>query len=234
MTHREPSAPGQGAASAGRRLYFTLMAAAAILWLLVFLIPPSTVNGALNPIYQEDGLVDFLSPLGYVACILMIVLRGGPFFAFNRALLVNFLLLILTLREYDFHTRFTSMSITKLKFYISGEVPLHEKLPAFLVLCVIAWAVLTLVKRHGCGFLDGLKQVDPMWVAIAVGIVLIVLSQAMDGIGRDFRMVGMPLDVFETDRFEALEETLEFGIPIYFFIAALAYFGMKKGGSIEA
>jgi hypothetical protein len=163
-----------------------------------------------------------------MACILLIVLLGGAAFAVTRALPVFFLLLVLIMREYDFHTRFTSMSITKLKFYISGEVPLHEKLPAVIVLCIIAWAVLTLFKRYGRTFWAKLKKADPMYIAIAVAIALIVLSQAIDGIGRDFKMIGMPLGVLGKDRFEALEETLEFGVPIFFFIAIIAYFGTKK------
>jgi hypothetical protein len=228
MTDRQPALSGSEIRENGNVLYFAMMAAAAILLLLVFLLPASTVDGHVNPIYAEDGLIDFLSPLGYMACILLIVLLGGAAFALTRALPAVFLLLVLIMREYDFHTRFTSMSITKLKFYISGEVPLHEKLPAVIVLCIIAWAVLTLVRRYGRAFWAKLKKADPMCLAVAIAVALIVLSQAIDGIGRDFKMIGMPLGALGKDRFEALEETLEFGVPIFFLIAIIAYFGTAR------
>ena len=230
MTDRPPALPGSEARQNGAVFYFVLMAAVAVVLLVIFLFPASTVDGHVNPIYAEDGLIDFLSPLGYIACILLIVLSGGAAFALTRALPAIFLLLVLVLREYDFHTRFTSMSITKLKFYISGEVPLHEKLPAVIVLCIVAWAILTLVRRYGRAFLAKLKKADPMCLAIAIAVVLIALSQAIDGIGRDFKMIGMPLGAAGKDRFEALEETLEFGVPIFFFIATMAYFGMHGNG----
>lgn len=212
--------------AAGR--YFALMVAAVALLLGILLFAPAEVNGALNPVYVEGGFVESLTPIGYVFCIVLIFAQGGLAFIWRRALGIVIVLLAMTLRELDFHTRFTPMSVEKLKFYTSPLVPLHEKVIALLIVGFVVVTAITLLVRYGRAFLEGLRRFDPVSVATTVAVLDIGFSKSIDGIGNRLADIGYTLGQSAGLHFEAVEETSEFGIALFAIIAVLAYFGSAR------
>lgn len=212
----------------GNSRYFVLIGLVLLMQLLIVAWNASTVNGHLNTLFTEDGLVEVQSPIGYGLCIVLIVALGGFRFAFTRAFSLVIVFFVMLLRELDFHTRFTTMSITKLNFFLSEEVPLHEKIFAFIALALIACAVLHVLITHGRSFLAGLKRLSPMSIAAVISMLMLALSEGMDGIGGTLGRLGFPIGLDATDTFEKVEETLELGISIFAALAILAYFSAKR------
>jgi len=208
--------------------FYILMFATVIGTLLVILLNPGTVDGQFNPLFEEGGFIEGLSPMGYVFCVLLIIAHGGFRFAFTRALPLVVVLLAMTLRELNFHVLFTSMSIEKLDFYTSPAVPLHQKVIAFLVIALVAAAVLLLIVRHGRVFLAGLWKLDPVSLGTALAIGEILLSKSIDGINNRLADIGYFMSDETTNMFAKVEETAELGISLYAIIAILAYFGSAR------
>jgi hypothetical protein len=230
MTDLTPTHLSLAASPANNARYYALMAATLAGLLLVIVLNPATVNGQLNPLFEEGGFVEGLSPMGYVFCIVLIIAQGGFRFAFTRAFSLVVILLAMTLRELDFHTRFTVMSLEKLKFYISPDVPLGQKAIGLLVLLLLAAAVLHVLRRHGKGFLAGLGKGDPVSVATAFAIGSILLSKSMDGLNNRLDDLGYVIGGNTTHVLEKIEETTELGISLFAIIAIIAYFGSAREG----
>lgn len=228
MTDLTPTHFSLVATPANSVRYYALTAATVVGLLLVIVLDPATVGGQINPLFEEGGFVEGLSPMGYVFCIALIIAQGGFRFAFTRAFSLIVILLAMTLRELDFHTRFTVMSLEKLKFYISPEVPLGQKAIGLLILLLLATAVLHVLKQHGKSFLAGLRKGDPVSIATALAIGSILLSKSMDGLNNRLDDLGYAIGGNTTHVLEKIEETTELGISIFAIIAIIAYFGTAR------
>ncbi len=215
--------------------HYLLIACVLVAQLLIVVLNPSRVDGHLNPLFLETGPIETLSPLGYGLCMVLIVALGGIRFAFTRAFSLMVVLLAMLLRELDFHTRFTAMSVTKRDFFLSGEVALFEKLLAFFVLALIGVAVLHVIATYGRPFVERLRRFDPVGIAAALSMAMVVSSLVLDGGGRSLARIGFPVSAESGNFLEKVEETLEMGIPIFAALAILAYFsGRMKGVNREA
>ncbi len=212
----------------GTGRYFALMAGLLAIQLLIIILNPSDVGGHLNPLFRESGPIEELSPICYALCMVLIVALGGAKFAFTRALSLMVALLAMMLRELDFHTRFTVMSITKTRFFLSGDVPLQQKVLAFLALALIGLAVLHVIFAHGRAFVARLRRFDPVGVAAALSIAMILLSEGLDGAYNTLAKIGLPITIAQGEFLEKVEETAEMGIPIFAALAILAYFGTRR------
>ncbi|MGB3416554.1 MAG: hypothetical protein WBG88_16940 [Mesorhizobium sp.] len=212
----------------GTGRYFALMAGLLAIQLLIIILSPSDVGGHLNPLFRESGPIEELSPICYALCMVLIVALGGAKFAFTRAPSLMVVLLAMMLRELDFHTRFTVMSITKTRFFLSGDVPLQQKVLAFLALALIGLAVLHVIFAHGRAFVARLRRFDPVGVAAALSIAMILLSEGLDGAYNTLAKIGLPISIAQGEFLEKVEETAEMGIPIFAALAILAYFGTRR------
>ncbi len=230
MTDLSPTSFSLAAAPANSVRYYALMATTLAGLLLVIVLDPATVGGQLNPLFEEGGFVEGLSPMGYLFCIALIVAQGGFRFAVARAFPLIVILLAMALRELDFHTRFTVMSLEKLKFYISPEVPPGQKALGLLVLLLLAAVVLHVLRRHGRNFLAGLSKGDPVSVATALSIGSILLSKSLDGLNNRLDDLGYAIGGNTTHVLEKIEETTELGISLFAIIAIVAYFGSAREG----
>lgn len=208
--------------------YFALMAGLLAVQLLIIILPPSDIGGHLNPLFRESGPIEELSPIGYVLCMVLIVALGGVKFAFTRALSLMVVLLAMMLRELDFHTRFTDMSITKARFFLSAEVPLEQKALAFPALALVGLAVIHAILAHGRAFVASLRRLEPAGVSAALSIAMILLSEGLDGAYKSLERVGVPITMAYGEFLEKVEETLEMGIPIFAALAILAYFSTRR------
>lgn len=228
MTDISSSTADLAAAPANNARYYFLMAAVVVGLAIVMLTSSASIDGGLNPLFQEGGFVEGLSPIGYVFCIVLIIAQGGFRFASTRALALIVVLIALTLRELDFHVRFTVMSLEKLKFYWSPEVPLVQKAIGLVVLIALAAAVIHLIRKHGTAFLSGLRIGDPVSVATLFDIGSIGLSKSIDGINHRLADMGFSMGAQSAHVFEMIEETTELGISLFAIIAIIAYFGSAR------
>jgi hypothetical protein len=230
MTDLAPTRLDLSATPANAARYYVLLAATAVGLLLLILLNPATIDGRLNPLFQERGFIEKLSPIGYLFCIVLIIAQGGFRFAFSRALALTVILFAMTLRELDFHTRFTVMSMEKLKFYISSSVPLEQKAIGLLVLLLLAAALVLILKRHAGPFMAGLARGDPVSLATLFAIVSVALSKSIDGLNNRLADLGFSISGEATHFVEKIEETAELGVPLFLLVAIIAYFGSAREG----
>jgi len=205
---------------------YVVLTCLSLLLVAIATILPAEIAGI--PVYDEDGLIEDLTVLGYALCAVLILILGGWAFARTKALGILAILFLLIFRELNFHTRFTTMSMTKTSFYLSADVPFVEKLAAILVGAFVIWVGLTVVLRYARPFLIGLRARQPMILAIACAMIGAVLSEVLDGLRRKLADVGLVLPESSEQVFTRFEETIELGIPLFLIIAVVMYFSSRN------
>ncbi len=176
---------------------------------------------------DEGGVVENATVLGYVLCVVYIIIKGGLDYIKKYPYFV-LIPILFALRELDFDKRFTTMGILKLKFYFSDKVPLNEKIVGLLVIALLAYVVISIIKNHLKDFLINLKQGSP----VAIGALLIFLaagiSKSVDGIGRKLSSLGINISENFSNIALVVEEILELGIPILLLATYYVYFSMQN------
>lgn len=171
---------------------------------------------------REHGEIEMGTVVGYFACIVLMLARGGNGFVVRHWFL-PLILLLMTLKELDFDKRFTTMGILKISFYLSAEVPVVEKLIALFIIALAMYAVVTLVKKHFSEFIVKLRSLRPEALAIGVAIAFVVISTGLDGLDRKLAGIGITTGESISTIAELIEEILEFGIPLMLLIGIWTY-----------
>lgn len=210
------------------RHYFKLMTAVvAVIGLLLaaVLAMKSTVA---REFLGEGGVIETLAAGGYIVCVASLIREGG-FRWVGRHFYFAAIVVAMCLRELDFHSNYTTMSITKSSFYVAGHVPLGEKLGAVLVLGFLIVCGVVMVRRHGRSFFKGLRNLDAVALAIAAAGLSAVAAKSLDGIGRKLGEIGLIVPESVEMVSLAIEEVLELGIPAFAALAVFAYFTSRNG-----
>ncbi len=178
----------------------------------------------------ESGPIEVASAVGYFACVLYMIARGGRDFLVSRGYFVV-LTLLFGFRELDFDKAFTTMGILKSRFYLSSDVPIPEKVIGLLVIALIFWTVFQLLRNHFVEFLQGLKQRAP--VALGVGLIffLLAFSKSIDGLARKLKPFGIETSAEVSRWAGSVEEVLELGIPIYMVLTFHAWLSRRRAES---
>jgi len=89
-----------------------------VLYVGVILLPPDLTLMMV----VENGPVEMLSAVGLLGAAFWLFCRTGRNTS-GQPITAGFLVLLLGLRELDFHARFTTMGVFKTKYYLSPLVP---------------------------------------------------------------------------------------------------------------
>jgi MFS family permease len=175
---------------------------------------------------RENGLIEFFSAVGYfigtvIAVFIAVRLRWPTGFS------VSLIMLLFGLRELDFNAKFTTMGISKIKFYLSPEVGVIEKsIVVFLVILLFTF-LYKFLKKHTKDFIKSFKQGVSHTVTAAAGIICLPLSKFLDGgfqwldeIGQGYRLV-------------FFEESIELAIPYFFIFAMLQFYKSTSNEGIK-
>ena len=158
-------------------------------------------------VIHEGSFVETLTVIGYfIAFFAAIVLQMRGRISFGAGAAV--ILLSMSLRELDFHTRFTTMGIFKSRFYISDAVPLTEKIIAALITLSLIYFIAAFLKKHSRFFLIALKSRNKAAFLALNGIIFSIISKLIDSSPLLFAQI--------------VEETMELAIP-YFFLSAMLH-----------
>lgn len=193
------------------REFFTVVFFLCGLSAAFFLIPRQTSIALL----KESGPVENAQFLLYLvgAVVSWTVAARG---IWKNGLLGGTILAVFALRELDIQTAFTSMSVTKTRFFISPDVPVQAKLIAGVAFAAIAYIVFRFTK-NAVPAIRSIRAKREAWVAPTLtGVVLIPVSLVLDGTERYLKSLGV--EYGETTVFVSmvLEEMSELGIPLMF------------------
>ncbi len=184
------------------------------------LVLPEPLSAAF---LEEGGPVETMSAAGFVVCVVALFREGsGPFLRRHYYLVA--ILVAMALRELDFHSDYTTMSITRARFYLSPAVPLGEKLGAVAAVGFLAWCGLLMLRRFGRDFVAGIRRLDSVALAVALAAGSAILAKSLDGLPRKLSGFGIDLAADAQRMALALEEVVELGIPAFLLIAIFSYF----------
>lgn len=210
----------------------TLWIIAVLVCILVIFSIASSLTGDTKLFFiKEGGLVETASAIGYLVAAGILFALG---WRSNRRGTWPFLVLLLffAAREFDFDKRFTDVGVLKPKFVTSPTDPLWVKIIGISIVIVILTALFTVLRRHGVSFLKSLKKPEPLNMSIFLGASFIVLTKAaLDGFVRKMRGFGLDFGSSVNDVVTDIEESMEFGIPLFFLIAVIIYFQREKAAS---
>jgi hypothetical protein len=197
-----------------------------IVGLFILMLVGSVLLGSerfVQTLTGEGGAVETLSAAGYLVAAAMLVREANQQFLKTHFYFVV-ILLALCMRELDFHNLMTTMSITKTSFYVSGDVPLLEKLAASVALATIGAAVVLAGLRHGRQFIAGLRGFHLPAVGVLAAGLSIIAAKTLDGLPRKLEGLGIDLGASAAVVSTGIEEVIELGIPLFLMCAVLAFF----------
>lgn len=175
----------------------------------------------------ENGPVEMLSAVGLLAAAFWLFCRAGRN-ASDRPISAGILVLLLGLRELDFHARFTTMGVFKTKYYLSPAVPAGEKaIVSFIMICIIIIAVRYLTHNFG-RFVIALRLRQPVAMAILAAIGYGLLGKGLDSLSTPLEPL---ITLFSSDPklfLRTAEECIEFGAPICILLALYYSSGLYR------
>lgn len=182
---------------------------------------------------EESGPVETLSAVGYFVCASIMAVCFGR--ELRRRWCLPLVVVLMGLRELDFHSRMTTMSFTKIRYFTSSQVPLTEKIIVVFVLALVAWAGWRLLKNHGRIFWEGLKARSFVAIGVLLGIIFAVVAKKLDGLPRKLRSLNLGTPEEMARLAQNMEEVLKLGIPVMFTVALLYYvFTRNRSGASRA
>ncbi|WP_163338649.1 hypothetical protein [Desulfopila sp. IMCC35008] len=174
----------------------------------------------------EHGPIEMLTVIGYfIAAFGLVVL---PFFRPGvRTVLGGFLVLLLGLRELDFHSKFTTMGIFKSRYYLSPDVPLPEKGIVSLLMILLVIVLVYFSRTHFPGFLDGLKKKESVAVNVGLALLFAIGSKGMDSISASLHWIAALYHENPARSMQINEEVIELAIPL-FLLCAIYHLAGKR------
>jgi hypothetical protein len=211
-----------------RKAVFTMIAALGIIFgLSIFLS-----GHERDLLIEEGGIVESMTVILYSLCAVQILYFGGYSFQRKYYYFVT-IVVLMGLRELDFHSRFTSMGIFKARFYTTASISPVEKLIGFSVIAYLIWIAVALFRYHRRDFILEFKDRSLLSFCILGAACLVAVSKTLDGLSRKLKSIGVSLKDQDSMHFTALEEVMELGIPIALILSFHIYFQRKQAAALD-
>ena len=180
---------------------------------------PKEVFAAL---FAETGPYEVMSIVLWVTLggLLLLSLPLQP----RSVLAMAVLSFVFAAREADWHKKFTVMSLEKIKFYLSPDVPVLQKILGGIVFIAVTIALIYLAKRlyNYLVHENGLRS--PLGQLLVLPAVLLPLSKILDRIASQiYEIFGIRLPETISQLIAAYEEGLEMALPALFIVALLLF-----------
>lgn len=197
--------------------------------ILFCLVPADT----LIHLMEEGQLVETLTLYAYVIALLYFIFRPNLYIAFLTRCSIILALFAMMAREADLHKYIAHMSMLKLRFW-TGDLPLVDKLEAFVIILPISVACIYLLVKHAKNVLAEARSQQDYAITTVVLVVLIPLTNIAD------RSLGILKETFGWHAQNWLialqtsqEEMLEMSLPLLALVAALQFRHSKEAKAIR-
>ena len=97
---------------------------------------------------QENGPVENVTLVAYVVAIAAILYYGRNVLFVRTRFALSIMLAYMFMREADMHKWLNGLSILKIKFWLSGEIPLIDKFWAVVILVPVLWMLYYFLKNY--------------------------------------------------------------------------------------
>ncbi len=184
-------------------------------------------EGIIENIFKENSIIETVSVVGYLVAsgwLFYIGLRDKH----NPSLLTGILVLLLGLRELDFHMRFTTVGIFRTKFFVSYEVPLAEKVVGAVIVMVLAVVIIKYCRRNYSLFFKSLRAGKAWAIDTGLAIVFMVISKWLDDGPESLEWI---ISLIHRDPEMCMwifEEVIEMAIPALILLAIFQYRHVKN------
>jgi hypothetical protein len=178
----------------------------------------------IDALREESGPLENGTVLAYAVCAVMALIyaqKGLWRSGVNGCMIFT----AFALRELDFHKRFTVMSVTKTKFFVSPDVTLTAKLISGVILTALITLLFLLVKNNFTKLLSGIKTHEKWAFSAVTGIALLPMSVVLDSTRRWLTDLGVELLDTQQLIFGFSEDLVELAIAVFFL---MAFFQWKK------
>lgn len=172
-------------------------------------------------LFSEQGFFEQFSIIAWIAAGLALLFRhraSSPHLAWSMTLLC----FLCAAREDDWHKKFTTDGILKLKYYTKSVAPLSEKIPAALIasvfLLLIGYATVIAYRALRSGLWRASTSVQLSLFGIALFFVGKVFDRSISLIDEFFH-IKVPYSIGHY--IGAYEEGFEMWSPLLFTVAAL-------------
>ncbi|MCA1787760.1 MAG: hypothetical protein LC657_17435 [Desulfobacteraceae bacterium] len=180
-----------------------------------------------SELVRENGVVENLSAGGhFFFCFVLLYLNLTGMVKTGPA--PGLFVLLLGLRELDFHERFTTMGMFKIKFFLSPEVSWPEKMVVMLLIAGLVAYGVVYVRKILPGCKKALLDAGPWAVSVVCGVACALISKlVLDG---NSDMIAFLLPMLDNPRVLSgiMEECLELFIPVFFIMALIQYIAFDK------
>jgi len=202
----------------GRLPFLFIYALALVLWFALSHVLFSTSQ--LSDLSSEDHVIENLSVYGLLIAAIAGVYAG--WISKERIwFLFAFFMLFAMLRELDVHSAFMTMSILKSRFYVSPEVPFHEKMIGGAVLLLLACGIYKALRTLPFT-LKRLLNGDSVALAAYTAFGIMCVAKFIDSSSRLMPSLA-PLRLMHDVFLVYIEENLEMFMGMTFAMAPLIF-----------
>ncbi|WAW09900.1 hypothetical protein NB640_11870 [Oxalobacter vibrioformis] len=173
---------------------------------------------------SESGPIERLTEWAYLGAMGITLLFGVSLLKRKTLVAVLIVLGYMAAREADLHKALFSISILKIKFWLSGSYPLTSKLIAAAVLLPVAWAVGYLLAFRTISVLAGVRERMSHAISIIMIVAVTAISKVLDrSLNALVELFGWQFPQWLWSFQASQEELLECLIPFLFLVALFQY-----------
>lgn len=125
------------------------------------------------------------------------------------------MVLLLALRELDFHAKFTTMGVLKTRYYLSPEVPAPEKTLVSIIMIALLFVMYRFIRINFQNFLKGLKDREASAVNVALALLFAAGSKALDSNSASLHWFAALYHENPARSMQITEEVIELAVPLF-------------------
>lgn len=173
---------------------------------------------------EENGPVENVTLIAYVVSLAAILYYGRNVLFVRTRLALTILLSYMFMREADMHKWLNGLSILKIKFWLSGDIPLIDKFWAIVILVPILWMLYYFLKNYAHQVWTDLWRREAYAIGIFVFLAVLVISKICDrSLNMMTEMWGWEFEIWLKALVTAQEEFLECILPVLIMVSFLQY-----------
>lgn len=173
---------------------------------------------------EENGPVENVTLVAYVVALAAILYYGSNVLFVRTRLALTIMLAYMFMREADMHKWLNGLSILKIKFWLSGDIPLVDKFWAVVILAPVLWMLYYFLKNYVRQVWTDFWRKDAYAISVFVFLAVLVISKICDrSLNMMTEMWGWQFDIWLKALVTAQEEFLECILPVLVMIGVLQY-----------